>query len=115
MSDPNHTSRTSKIDIRIPHDLLTRLDAIAARQPNGNRTSAILLVLSKGMVRAERELSIPSVGPVRAPSAPDVPEWVERWRGKFGTVTNAEIARVEGVHRLTVAKWRERVERGGKS
>ena len=114
MSDPNHTSRTSKVDIRIPHDLLSRLDAIAART-NGNRTSAILLVLSKGLLLAEHEVKIPWPGPLKFPSPEDVPEWVERWRGKFGTVTNAEIARVEGVHRLTVAKWRERVERGGKS
>jgi hypothetical protein len=126
MSDPNHTSRTSKVDIRIPHDLLARLDAIAART-NGNRTSAILLVLSAGLVPTEREivaltnekllptvrsLGAPSVGPAWMPALPDVPEWAERWRGRFASATDTEIARIEGIHRLTVAKWRKRVGRG---
>ena len=113
MSDPNHTSRTSKIDIRIPHDLLARLDAIAART-NGNRTSAILLVLSAGMPAAEAAFHItpPALTkpPVRARGVP--PEWVERWRDRFGVVPDAEIARAEGMHATTVWKWRTRVERG---
>lgn len=112
MSDPNHTSRTSKIDIRIPHDLLTRLDDIAART-NGNRTSALVLALRQGLPAVESKLGI--VAAPEPPPIPDVPEWVDRWRDRFGTVTNAEIARAERLNRMTVAKWRERVERGGKS
>lgn len=104
MTDPNHTSRTLKIDLRLPHDLVKRLDVLAVA--GETRTSVVIAALRVGLPIVEaRGLPKRKVEPV-------VPAWVERWRGSFGVVSNAEIARTEGVSGAVVGKWRGRVERG---
>lgn len=101
-----HTANTTQYHARLPHDLANRLDVVALRT-NGTRTSALVLALREGLPHVEAELGV--VPPPDPPPRPEFPAWVERWRGRFGSVPNAEIARIEGVSGSVVGKWRGRV------